>query len=78
MQKRAAGDHDEFAAEAEEKVAAFVDGNENAVHQEEEAAAAGALVEEERIKNNPCDEGGAWNRLPGLLEFFQGRQALDP
>lgn len=55
-----------------------MDGNENAVHQEEEAAAAGALVEEERIKNNPCDEGGAWNRLPGLLEFFQGRQALDP
>jgi hypothetical protein len=46
LQEGAAGDHDEFASEAEEQVAAFVDGNENAVHQEEKAGAAGALVEE--------------------------------
>jgi hypothetical protein len=33
LQERAACDHDEFAAQAEEEMAAFVDGDENAVHQ---------------------------------------------
>ena len=74
MQERAACDHDEFAAEAEEEMAAFVDGNENAVHQEQQAGATGTLIEEENVKNNPGDQGGARNGLPGLLEFFEGWQ----
>jgi hypothetical protein len=78
LQEGAAGDHDEFAAETEEKMSAFVDRDEHAVHQEQQACAADALVEEERVENEPGNQGDARDRLPGLFEFFEDWQALGP
>src|SRR5579863_9177211 len=59
-------------------MAAFVDRDENAVHEEHQAGATGALIEEQNVKNNPHDQDGAWDRLPGLLKLFQNWQALGP
>ena len=59
-------------------MAAFMNRNENAVHQAGKQAIASLLVEEEEIERDPGEQGDTRKRLPGLFQLLQRRDSLGP
>ena len=57
-------------------MATFVDGDENEVDHQERPLAAKSLVEKQKIKNQPRNEGPSRDGLPVVFERVEERQTI--
>jgi hypothetical protein len=76
LQECATGDGYPLTKETEEKMAAFVNRDENEIDHQQRALTAKSLVKKQEIKNQPRDEGPSRDRLPIVFERVEKRQAI--
>src|ERR1700675_2322254 len=76
LQERTACNHNKLAKEPEQKVPAFVNGNEHKIEHQQQPTSLIKVVEEPRIKQEPRDESRFRYGIPIVLERFQERHPL--